>query len=181
MRTLAVGVMLGWALAGPWCEVARADGGTVRLSERRDGLDITVFTAPDPFRAGPVDISVMVLDADTSGPVPEASVGIRAWPRGRPGEAVEIPATTAAATNKLLRAAVFDLPEAGSWDVEAVIRRAGRVTRVRLELEAEEPLPPWTALVPWVGWPALVIAVYAIHQRLVWRRAHPRASSGRGT
>src|SRR3954468_10866690 len=83
----------------------RADGGTVRLSQRQGGYQITVFTAPTPFRAGPVDVSVLVQDARTGQPVPQAEVAIRAAPRGRPSEAILQPATVEAATNKLFRAA----------------------------------------------------------------------------
>jgi len=50
-------------LASP--AMVRADGGAVRLSERQGGYQITAFTSPTPFRAGPVDISVLVQDAAT--------------------------------------------------------------------------------------------------------------------
>src|SRR5262245_51794128 len=88
---------------------ARADGGTVRLSQRAGGYRITVFTEPTPFRAGPVDVSVLVQDAATGDVVPGAQVTVWAAPSGRGGEAAEHPATTEAATNKLLRAALFEL------------------------------------------------------------------------
>jgi len=55
----------------------RADGGTIRMSEKKGGFLITVFTAPAPFRAGPVDISVLVQDASTEEPVPQAQVSVR--------------------------------------------------------------------------------------------------------
>ena len=42
-----------------------ADGGTVRLSEEQGRYRITVFTAPAPLRAGPVDVSVLVQEAAT--------------------------------------------------------------------------------------------------------------------
>jgi hypothetical protein len=32
------------------------------------------------------------------------------------------------------------------------------------EIEAAEPLPRWRELWPWIGWPALVIVVFSIHQ-----------------
>src|SRR5438093_1281433 len=79
----------------------RADGGTVRLSQRQGVYQITVFTAPNPFRSGPVDVSVLVQDAGTGQPVPEVRVTVRAAPRGRSGEALVSPATSEAATNKL--------------------------------------------------------------------------------
>src|SRR5262249_156491 len=57
---------------------ARADGGTVRLSQRAGGYQVTVFTEPTPLRAGPVDVSVLVQDAATGQALPGAQVTVRA-------------------------------------------------------------------------------------------------------
>jgi hypothetical protein len=162
--------LAGWLLAGTWGPTARADGGTVRLSERRGGYQITVFTAPTPFRAGPVDISVLVQDAATGEPLPQTRVTIRATPRGRPEDAIRFPATTEPATNKLFQAAVFDLPEPGWWEVEVAVEGTRGPTQMKFDLEAAEPLPQWLTLWPWFTWPALAILLFAIHQRLVRRR-----------
>ena len=60
------GVLLGWLfLRGIWLHGAAADGGSMRSVRKKGGYQITVFTAPTPFRAGPVDISVLVQDAST--------------------------------------------------------------------------------------------------------------------
>jgi hypothetical protein len=155
----------------------RADGGTVRLSQRAGGYRITVFTEPTPFRAGPVDVSVLVQDAATGEAVPGAQVTVRAAPAGRSGEAAEHPATTEAATNKLLRAALFELPEAGLWELEVVVQGPLGVGRVRCQVDAAEPWPPWLSLWAWVAWPALVILLFGVHQFLV-RRAI-RSQTGR--
>ena len=80
-------------------------------------------------------------------------------------------ATTQAATNKLHYAATFTLPEAG-WDsVEASIVGALGETQVRFDAEAAEPLLPGLAMLPWVGWPLLVIAIFVVHQLLVRRKS----------
>src|SRR5437016_191900 len=91
----------------------RADGCTVRLSEKKGNYQITVFTAPTPLRAGPVDVSVLVQEAATGELAPEVQVTIKAVRRGSPGVVIHHPATTEAATNKLYHAAIFDLPEPG--------------------------------------------------------------------
>src|SRR6266436_2880459 len=87
--------------------LARADGGAVRLSEVVGSYRITLFTSPTPVRAGLVDVSVLVQDAASSQPVPEARVSVKLAPRGRPNESIAQIASTAAATNKVLQAAVF--------------------------------------------------------------------------
>jgi hypothetical protein len=143
----------------------------VRLSERQGGYQITVFTSPTPFRAGPVDISVLVQDAATGEPVPGAQVTVRAAPQGRSGEAIDSRATTEAATNKLFYAAVFELPEPGWWEVEVAIADQRASARVRFALEAAEPLPQWLTLWPWFGWPGLAILLFCLHQVLVRRKS----------
>src|SRR5437868_8324098 len=147
----------------------RADGGTIRMSEKKGGFLITVFTAPAPFRAGPVDISVLVQDASTEEPVPQAQVSVRMTRPGQPG--LEYPATREAATNKLLHAAQFDLPEPGRWHLEVQVEAAHRLAVIGGELEAAPPLPRWRELWPWIAWPALAIALFGIHQVLCRRRA----------
>ena len=86
--------------------LARADGGAVRLHQRAGGYQIAVFTSPTPFRAGPVDVSVLVQDAATEECVPEAQVTVCLKAPGA-GRILECPATTEAATNRLFHAAVF--------------------------------------------------------------------------
>ena len=68
MRLFKIGMALGWLLVGACGEAAWGDGGTVRLSRCEGDYRISVFTAPTPFRAGPVDISVLVQDAATGEP-----------------------------------------------------------------------------------------------------------------
>src|SRR5258708_3068136 len=95
-----------------------ADGGAVRLSQREGNYQITVLTAPTPLRAGPIDISVLVQNAVNNRLVLEGRVAVTATPRDHPARAVCRRATAEAATNKLFRAAEFELSEAGWWDVE---------------------------------------------------------------
>ena len=153
--------------------LAWADGGVPRLSERVGGYRVCVFTSPTPIRAGPVDISVLVQDADSGELVPDVRVTIRAMPRGRSEIAVSQTATAEAATNKLYRAAVFELTEPGWWDVDVTVEGGRGSARVRFAVEAADPPPRWWALTPWVGWPALAVALFSLHQVLVRRRKAP--------
>ena len=149
----------------------------MRMSEKRGGFLITVFTAPAPFRAGPVDISVLVQDALTGEPVPQTRVTVRMT---KPGQlALEYPATREAATNKLLYAAQFDLPEPGLWHLEVQVEGVHGLATIDGELETAAPLPRWRELWPWIGWPALAIVLFGIHQVLARRRS-AKAPRGRG-
>ncbi|HTU16534.1 MAG TPA: hypothetical protein VMG10_00600 [Gemmataceae bacterium] len=151
--------------------VLHADGGTVRLSERRGDYRITVFTSPTPLRAGPIDISVFVQDVARGEPIAGTQVTVRATPRRPGGETSYHLATTTAATNKLYQAAVFDLAEPGWWDVEIVIDALGEPIEVSFAMEADHPLPRVWEMAPWIAWPVLAIVLFGVHQGLVRRKA----------
>ncbi len=154
--------------------VARADGGAVRLRQKVGGYQIAVFTSPTPFRAGPVDVSLLVQDAATEEWVPKAQVRV-CLKATRTGRTLECPATTEAATNKLFHAAVFDLPESGWWDVEVAVDGPPGPAHLRFRIRADGPTPRWVELWPWFTWPALVVALFGVHRVLVRRRiALPR-------
>ena len=157
------------------CHV-RADGGAVRLSERAGAYQVTVFTAPTPFRAGPVDVSAVVQDSATGQYMLEAQVTVRLTARDT-GDVLEYPATAAAATNKLFHAAVFQLPEPGWWDVDIAIEGPHGPALLQFGVEADEPPPRWLELWPWFSWPALAVAFFGVHRVLVRRKAPAVSSS----
>src|SRR5262245_18850191 len=158
--------LIVWMLLLVPCQV-RADGGTLCLVEQTGGYRVALFSSPTPFRAGPVDLSVLVQDASTGRQLSQARVNLRLYLHGGRGAIVDCPATTEAATNKLFYAAKFELPVPGLWKVEIHIDGPRGKAVVRCELEAAEALPAWLEFWPWVGWPALVILLFGVHQFLV--------------
>jgi hypothetical protein len=167
MRPVIGGMIFGWLFLGSPCAPASADGGSMRLSGKKGGYQITVFTAPTPFRAGAVDISALVQDASTGDVMTQVRVAVRMTKPGR--LALEYPATSEAASNKLFRAAQFELPEPGRWALEVEVQGSHGLAVIGGELDAAEPLPRWRELWPWIGWPALAIALFGIHQFLARR------------
>src|SRR5262249_48206786 len=151
-------------LLGTWCMPARGDGGSVCLSEKTGPYQVTVFSAPTPLRAGPVDISVLVQDAATGQPMPQATVTISMTQIGQP--ALANPATQDIATNKLLHAARFELPVPGRWELKVHVDGAKGLVVVGLELEVSPPLPRWRELWPWFAWPALAVGLFGVHHLL---------------
>jgi hypothetical protein len=149
---------------------ARADGGELRYSGEKGGYRIAVFTAPVPARVGPVDVSVLVLDSATGLPRPDLPVTVSVQPAGRTCCRERQPATGEAATNKLFRAATFELTAPGRWQVEVVVGDPALTGPVCFEVEAAAPMPAWVQLVPWVGWPFAVLALAGLHQWLIRRR-----------
>jgi hypothetical protein len=136
------------------------------LSQEKDGYRITVFSAPTPFRAGPVDLSVLVQDASTGDPLTQVQVTMRLAQSG--GLALEYPATSAAATNKLLQAAQFELPEPGRWRLEVQVDGSHGAAVVGVELEAARPLPRWREMWLWFSWPVLAIVLFMMGK---WMRS----------
>jgi hypothetical protein len=156
--------ILGCLLLPIWCATAAADGGLMCLSGRQGNYHISVFTAPTPFRAGPVDVSVLVQDASTGNPVTQVQVRVRMTKSG--SGALEYPATSETATNKLLHAAEFVLPEPGAWNLGVQVRGSQGLAVLAGEVQAAEPLARWQEIWPWFSWPSLVVVMFCItHMR----------------
>ena len=169
---LTVGVFLLSSLIPHPSSLARADGGAVRLCERAGDYQLAVFTLPTPFRAGPVDVSVLVQDAATGECMTPARVTLQLTARGS-GQVLEYPATSGAASNKLFHEAVFELPEAGWWDVEVSVDGPHGQARARFDVEAGAAPPRWQELWPWFGWPVFAVALFGLHRVLARRQRPP--------
>jgi len=154
-----------------------ADGGAVRLSERKGNYQITVFTAPTPLRAGTIDVSVLVQNALTQELASDVQVTIGAKPRGHPGHAMRQPATAEGATNKLFRATTFELRSSGWWEFVVSIDHSSKSEQVQFGVDVADPLPKYQTLWAWIGWPVVPILLFAIHQCLV-RRVSIRSLNG---
>lgn len=166
LGALGVGVLLAAA-------AARGDGGLMRLSEMAGPFEITVFTAPTPLRVGAVDVSVMLLERAGHAPVLDAAVDVTV--RG-PGPERTGAATHAAATNKLLYAAVLDISAAGQWSLLVQVRSNAGAAAVSCPLDVAPPLAPVVAFWPYLALPAVAIALFALHQSLKHRQARARRS-----
>lgn len=142
----------------------RADGGAVRASGRLGPYSVTVFTSPSPLRAGPVDVSVLVQEAESGAPVDLAPIEIRAILRSENPATLRHSATKQAATNKLLSAAKFNLPAPGTWDIEAAVGEPKEQHVVRFTADVAEPLARWQAFWPWFAWPIIPIGLFLLAQ-----------------
>ena len=141
------------------------------LIEQQGDTRITVFSSPAPLRAGPIDVSVLLQDSDSGQPLADAQVEVRLALRDRPGAVIHATATKDAATNKLLRAALVDLPEPGWWDVALKCSVNDRnPIQVDFTVEAGQRLPEWLTIWPWFAWPFGVVALFGIHRAIVARK-----------
>lgn len=104
---------LALVLAGP----LMANGGTVRISRAAVGpYLVSVFTSPTPLRTGEVDVSVLVQDTVREA-VLDVPVAVEAVPVGFDAAPVRHEATREQATNKLFKAAKFDVTTPGEWEI----------------------------------------------------------------
>jgi hypothetical protein len=164
MQSLVRNGISGCLLLPIWCAAAAADGGSMWMSGRQGDYHISVFTAPTPFRAGPVDVSVLVQDASTGNPLTQVQVKVRMIKPGRP--ALEYPATSETATNKLLHAAQFVLPEPGAWNLEVQVQGSQGLAVLAGDVQAAKALARWQEIWPWFGWPMLAIVIFCLHHVL---------------
>lgn len=147
---------------------AHADGGTLQFTGQRHGYQISIFTSPTPLRTGSVDVSVLVQETATGKIRTDVPISVRAFPLHHPESAIGGSATHEAATNKLFQAIILDLPEPGKWRLQVTVQEAP--APIELEVEVAGALPSWVDLSLWIGWPALAVVLFAIHQWLVHRR-----------
>jgi hypothetical protein len=152
-----------------------ADGGTLRASGHYGNFQISVFTSPSLPRCGIIDISVLTQEA-LSGKVHTdvpATIKLTKVNAGNniPIELEQITATSAA-TNKLFRAAQFNVPEPGQWRLTVAINDPSNQTTthntqpLQFEIAVSPPPPAWLTLAPWIGWPFGVLLLFCAHQRL---------------
>ncbi len=160
---------------------AQADGGFVELHQEVGPLVVTVFSAPGPLRAGPVDISVLVQDRASGQPVLDGEVFVRLK---SPGATTLVErATREVAQNKLLYAALINLPEAGQWELEVTIKQGKETASILGQVSAAAPTPFLFSYWRSLSLPPIVIAVFALNQWLKRRsasgeRQQPRITQG---
>ena len=183
MRKILSSLIAASLLGGPCCALADADGGQIRLSEQHGNHQITVFTSPTPLRAGPIDLSVLLQDTTTNQTISDASVTIELISANKSLPPIHAAATTAAATNKLLQAALVDLPAPGPWQVrvECIPATNQKPIVTAFTIEAAPPLPRWLSVWPWFTWPFAAVLIFAVHRTLVARRQSRRFLGGTPT
>lgn len=142
---------------------ARGDGGLLRFKQAAGPFDISVFTAPTPLRVGQNDVSVMVLRQTDHAPVLDADVelGLRG-----PGGELTAAASATAATNKLLYAALIEVPAPGRWRLSARVRSGESDVTVAGEVDVAPALGPAWAFWPYLVLPGVVIGLFAVNQWL---------------
>jgi hypothetical protein len=162
---------------------AVGDGGRVRLHQKAGPFTVTLFTTPDPLTAGAADFSVAVERDGVPGLIENAAITLVLTPVGRPGQPLVLHASHAAATNRLLQAANFNLPSAGVWRVDVVVQQASGTGRCSTNIQVHPAALARNKLAWDLAPVPLVACLFVIHQwrkrsyaRLVHRRAQQSIS-----
>ena len=140
-----------------------ADGGAIQSRQEAGPFVVTVFTSPAPLRAGPVDMSVLVQNRDTSQTVLDAAVSLHLQ---RADSDIAIPATRARAQNKLLYAANVDLAEPGEWQYFVTVIHGDSRATVSGRMIAAPAATKLAAYWTYLAFPPLCIVLFGIHQWL---------------
>ena len=167
MRFVSLTVSIALAIAPA---AIKADGGTVRCSERRGDRLVTVFTSPTPLIAGLVDVSVLLLDANTGTPLTGVPVTVDVASGDSPRRRITREATNETATNKMMRAAEFELPS-GKWRLEVFVDDSAKRSPIGFDVDVGEPIAPWVETGFWIGWPFAAVGLFVVHQILARRRS----------
>ena len=131
---------------------------------------VTVFVAPEPARAGPIDTSVLVQDRQTGVVILDAKVDLAVRRVGGGDPEVLTRATREQSTNKVLQSGRIDLPTAGSWALRVFVSRGARRIGVRDDRFPVSPAAPrLAAFWPLLLLPPFAVALFALHQALLIR------------
>jgi cytochrome c oxidase assembly factor CtaG len=144
-------------------------GGEVRLMEKAGPFLITVFSDPTPLRVGPVDLSVLVQDGDSGRPILDAEVTVRLQERGTGGPPIITQATRQNATNKLLYAALVNLPAPGLWELQVTAQYQAHAADVACMVTAAQPRSMPRSWWLYAALLSVMIGGVALHQ---WHRRH---------
>lgn len=149
-----------------------ADGGELLSRQESGPFVISVFAAPAPLRAGPIDMTILVQARDGRQPVLDAEVLI-----GLDGASQNVVASRAKAQNKLLYAATLQVPQPGERKFTIEVQSGAGRAIVSGRLTAGQPAPPLASYVVELAIPPVLIAIFGLHQWLSRRRVRLFAPS----
>ncbi len=139
------------------------------MQQEAGALRISVFSAPEPLRAGPADLSVLIQRKSDGGAVLDAEVELQlAGPA--PATPFAVRASRGAAANALLYAAPVELGAAGVWSLRVSVQHQREKITLAAELPVAEPPPRLLALWPYLALPPAAVSLFALREWLVRRR-----------
>ncbi len=158
----------------------------MRAREDQGPFMVTIFTASELQQDSRVDVSVMVQDRDSNDAILDATVNLMFTPPavstaepieqicsvageagpGAHSEKFTVAATRQQASNKLLYSAPVKFNAAGSWQLQAFIKRDGDVVKIACGLPVGPAPRKFVGLLPYLILPPLLVSLFAVNQYL---------------
>jgi hypothetical protein len=167
---------------------AKGDGGIIRLREAKGPFSVTVFSSPEPTSGGLTDVSALIQERESGKVVLDADVRLALSPPdgsalNQSAEFCGVPtaatrsldglnlttsarATRENASNKLLYSAPVELNATGNWKLHVLVSRGTDTGRFDCLLPVASNSGKLTGLLPYLLLPPLVVAAFALNQRL---------------
>ena len=171
-----------------------ADLGTVIATNTSGPFHVTLRAEPFPMRAGRIFISMAISDRSTGKSITDTQVTLKLTPpHGSEDTAghgsmhhpppIEVPAESG--RHPGLMGVALDLPQAGPWTVQAIIRSSHAETEMPFILEVGPSVSPWIEHWAAFAFPAVGAGIFFWHQRRVAlrkrlqleNRGHPRQAT----
>ncbi len=149
---------------------ALADGGAIQLRKEAGPFVITVFAAPAPVAAAPVDLSVLVQNRNGLEPVLDATVAFILRSETS-GAQIGVQPTRERAWNKLLYAAPVTFTESGKWQMHISIQRNGERIETSGTIAVVPAFDGATSYWSYIAFPPLAIVLFVARERLIRRKA----------
>ena len=171
---------------------AKGDGGIIRLRGTQGPFSVTVFSSPEAVPGGLTDLSVLVQRSESGKVVLDADVRFTLSPPDGlamkqadvlcsfPTAAMPLPdginnlasvrASREQASNKLLYAAPVQLNAPGDWKLHVVVSRGTDTSQFDCRLPVTLASGKLTGLWPYLLFPPLAVAAFAVNQWLRGRR-----------
>ena len=166
MQRIRLAACCGWwflsAAITSMASVACGDGGAVVFSCVQGQLRVTVFAEPVPPRVGPLDLSLLVQDKTSLEVTDDYRAAVTLiCEADATVDAITLPLDRAAATNRLFRAALLDVPVSGTWQVTLKIEgTADAALRFSFPLVIAPPQPRIRDVWLWILLPLVPLLIF---------------------
>jgi hypothetical protein len=172
---------------------AKADGGIIRLRDVQGPFSITVFSSPEAVSGALTDVSALIQERESGKVILNADVRLALIPPAdsalnesdkycaapgtgtRPLQRLNSPtsvlATREQASNKLLYSAPVELNAPGNWKLQVLVSHGARTARFDCLVPVALSSGKLIGLLPYLLWPPLVVAAFALNQ---WLRRQSR-------
>jgi hypothetical protein len=176
----AVGLSVGWTIVLLLLPAERTDahGGRLQCELAPAGpYVVSVWTAPDPARVGPIDFSASILRSDTRQPVSEVGMRLTARASALPAFVEGVGSRAAAGLFDFLAPPLYhvkvEIPAQGRWHVTVPVSGAAGRGDVGFDMDVAPPLAvPWGVIAPSIVVTVLLLGAWFVVRGRASQKPH---------